>query len=565
MAKITHLTDENTDITYEIADEYARSRLDSIPSGISESASGSAAVFTDSAALPMQSVIAYINATQDLHGYDKPWGAGCGKNLMPNNPTVVTNTGITFTYNSDKSITANGTAEGNVVLSLGSMIMKANTEYILTGCPSGGGARTWRLYPIPANSAWYDEGSGKTLPVVTEDTVKEWRLVIYNGATADNITFYPMIRISSETDATYVPYENYCPIEKIEQVNITRTSKNLLPNTAVSATDHGVQFTVNSDGSITANGTATGGNASCVVAADLSIPTGDGMIITGCPSGGSSTKYDCRVLADNSTYYNDYGSGKAIPSGLIITRSIIVIRQNVTVNDLTFYPMLRSASFSDASYESYVSDTYTVAVEADNNAYKGVLNVTIGKLTLTHKLLEFDGTTVGKRMSAMGSYSEGQVFTNAYINVSDGNAYGRSSSGWVNGAAGEAAVARIGVWCDSMEWRSSFATSPNIPAIGLYVNSSLNLQPRLLFPLAWAFDTLASVNAWLKGKYDAGEPVSILYALKEPVEIQLTPTEITALLGSNIVTADTGNVTVEYTADTKLYIDKRLAELSQGS
>jgi len=53
----------------------------------------------------------------------------------------------------------------------------------------------------------------------------------------------------------------------------------------------------------------------------------------------------------------------------------------------------------------------------------------------------------------------------------------------------------------------------------------------------------------------------VVYQLSTPITYTLTPQEIRTLLGENNLWADTGDTTVEYRADTKLYIDKKFAEL----
>lgn len=61
---------------------------------------------------------------------------------------------------------------------------------------------------------------------------------------------------------------------------------------------------------------------------------------------------------------------------------------------------------------------------------------------------------------------------------------------------------------------------------------------------------LNGINAIL-----AQTPFYTVYKIAEPFEIQLTPQEITTLLGDNNIWADSGNIMeLEYTADTKLYI-----------
>ena len=53
----------------------------------------------------------------------------------------------------------------------------------------------------------------------------------------------------------------------------------------------------------------------------------------------------------------------------------------------------------------------------------------------------------------------------------------------------------------------------------------------------------------------------VVYQLATPITYTLTPQEIRTFLGANNIWADTGDVTVGYKADTKLYIDKKFAEL----
>lgn len=53
--------------------------------------------------------------------------------------------------------------------------------------------------------------------------------------------------------------------------------------------------------------------------------------------------------------------------------------------------------------------------------------------------------------------------------------------------------------------------------------------------------------------------VQLCYELATPQTYQLTPTEVTTLLGDNTIWADTGDTEVEYRADTKLYIERLTA------
>ena len=53
----------------------------------------------------------------------------------------------------------------------------------------------------------------------------------------------------------------------------------------------------------------------------------------------------------------------------------------------------------------------------------------------------------------------------------------------------------------------------------------------------------------------------VVYELATPQTYQLTPQEVRTLLGQNNIWANTGDTSVAYRADTKLYIDKKFTEL----
>jgi hypothetical protein len=57
----------------------------------------------------------------------------------------------------------------------------------------------------------------------------------------------------------------------------------------------------------------------------------------------------------------------------------------------------------------------------------------------------------------------------------------------------------------------------------------------------------------------ASTPMQVVYTLATPIEITLTPTQIETLIGQNNVWSDAGEVDVDYPADTKLYVDKKIA------
>lgn len=141
-----------------------------------------------------------------------------GKNLLaPNtNKSALTFNGITYTpvYDGDllQYVNVNGTASADSSYSIqnASRYDIDNTKsYIFTGCPSGGSSGTYSvvIYYYDENNGYlggvYDTGIGRTIPTASKILTN---IYIKSGQTINNLKFYPMLRLSSVSDATYEPY-----------------------------------------------------------------------------------------------------------------------------------------------------------------------------------------------------------------------------------------------------------------------------------------------------------------------------------------------------------------------
>ncbi len=199
------------------------------------------ATFTDGANLPMPKLEIGIEPVQDLHGYDAPWVGGAGKNKLPlildnikvnntsgtwNGNTYVHPNGITFNIITNNSgaiekIVATGTASGNVVLLLDSATFKPWTgTFIINGCIEGSGSTYfWDMQAETSGNIINYDGDTSFVP----NQNYRPRIVITSGyqCPTNGITFKPMIRLASETDATFEPYSNICPISGFTEGNVT--------------------------------------------------------------------------------------------------------------------------------------------------------------------------------------------------------------------------------------------------------------------------------------------------------------------------------------------------------
>ncbi len=164
------------------------------------------------------------------------------KNLLKNTAKSQTKNGVTFTVNDDNSITANGTATANALLTLQDINLTVGRKYTLSGCPSGGGENTFKLYGLNTTT-WGSEGNdfGSGATFTNRVSNAQYRISISAGYTAENLTFYPMLRYAEITDGTYEPYrpsvaEYIASLEEriiaLESVNLITNSPNSSLNTA---------------------------------------------------------------------------------------------------------------------------------------------------------------------------------------------------------------------------------------------------------------------------------------------------------------------------------------------
>lgn len=141
----------------------------------------------------------------------------------------------------------------------------------------------------------------------------------------------------------------------------TTTGKNQLEIRVASQTINGITFAVNPDKSITANGTAT--EDAVLIINDnqgtFLLEKNIEYILSGCPTGGSSTKYRLQIYNydGKNTTKVEFGEGATFKftnennSGYI--SASIIIKSGVTVSNLVFKPMVRLATITDATYEPY--------------------------------------------------------------------------------------------------------------------------------------------------------------------------------------------------------------------
>ena len=141
-----------------------------------------------------------------------------GKNLLNVDAKKNTYNGMEFTpiYKDNGTldyINVNGTATSDTYLRVHQIerydIDKQKT-YIINGSPSGGSTKTYGMvtYYYDENNTYingvYEFGNGVQIPQSAKLNVN---IFVKSGVTMNNAKFYPMLRLASDTDDDYEPYQ----------------------------------------------------------------------------------------------------------------------------------------------------------------------------------------------------------------------------------------------------------------------------------------------------------------------------------------------------------------------
>lgn len=185
------------------------------------------------------------------------------------------------------------------------------------------------------------------------------------------------------------------------------------------------------------------------------------------------------------------------------------------------------------AYEPYQGQTLTA--DLPETVYGGMLDWNTGVLTSTHHKIIFDGVTIG----AMVDATDPGVTSYAYLwKTSMSKALKYHTKAYANMLKGVA---------------TNTVISFGLPTELTGVTSADNPET-----------VVAKYNAVLKQWYDAGTPLEIVYEIATPEEFQLTPQQLSTLKGTNNIWSNTGNISIAYVADTKIYIDNKFTELNNA-
>ena len=193
----------------------------------------------------------------------------------------------------------------------------------------------------------------------------------------------------------YMPY--FSGLKNAFFKEIVSTGRNLIPYPYVtkSSTINGVTFTVNNDGTVNVNGTATDGDALFYLVSAYKLSLSEECYFSGCPAEGSSSSYLLQAYT-SSRYYSDTGSGFLLPANIDVA-VVLVVRNGYTANNLVFKPILNYGS-SALPYEPYTQSVLSLPEAVELTEYDTAYPET-GEIQRQSNTLTFNGTETWNDLS----------------------------------------------------------------------------------------------------------------------------------------------------------------------
>ena len=535
-------------------------RLNTKADAIERTTSGPIVTITDGADnIPVKELVVDIEPVQDLHGYDNPWPPRGGKNFVEISDATLAKPDY-YTGTWDGTTKA---GEGAITVTRGNGQGGAG-GFVIYGLAAG----TYRLsFKMPASSSskymyWgYKPVNGEYSGSISLDgaaaatTYKTWEIILEEDMesiyfrpvpnNADKPMTFSEIQLELGSTATpYEPYSNICPITGWSEANVWRTGKNLFDfasNLRSAGHDHDWYYVKNADGSITITRDADKsgwGYITSAIKAYLPEGTYTLNVSKTLPFGlrlhavyADDTEQNVLVLAPGTTSVSQTFQKR------IRTIRLDTYSGGTSAHNETFFIWMNVGSTA-TSYEPYNGQTITINL--DGTRYGGALDVLTGVLKVTNAIDTFDGdenitveSSDGLRISYALPLSYAKKNTGTSISDMMSNSILLSTSGKNSEADRNKTTVRGAGWSgESIAY---------------------------LFTAEGTLQTVDSVKAYLQE-----HPLQLLYQMNTPITVTgLTPAQISTLLGTNNIWADTGNIlNLTYPAPTgsKSFIDEQIAE-----
>lgn len=324
----------------------------------------------EASAMPMPTLKVSVEAQQDLHGYDKPWVGGAGKNKV----SLPTLQGLW--------LTADGIFSSRTTwVATDKFDAKPNTTYTMSASRE---TRTSVVLYYDNNDTLlgYDSNNVYGRVALTFTTPSDCSTIAIDiadkvngqGIAPTDVTDLQLELGSTAT--TYEPYSNICPISGWSEANVENHGENLFE----SAT-----FT---QGTISGSGAPQDSNTRIRTSSFILVPSGTYKIKSSPELYGT-----IRVYSSNS--YTSYVSGESLTSWTLLNgyeftltsdRYMIIVLSKSGTEQIDIVP-----SDVDKIVVSSTIDTTTITLP--QTVYGGELDVIKGELKVTWKSVDMGSLT----------------------------------------------------------------------------------------------------------------------------------------------------------------------------
>ena len=473
-------------------------------SAVWKTVTGTLIHITNALASPMRKCEVTLEPIQDLHGQDAPYPAGGSSNIWDEEWEI----GLVDASSGQNTPNNNYSRTKNYIP------VDADTSYYLV-FPSGV-TLYLRFYDAEKNYLGYSQKNSAA--AITPSQVSAsfataaylrfcWDGQIYNNNIAIN---YP------STDHSYHPYSNICPITGWTGADVNVDGKNILPNNySAYSIDAAYAFIP----------AIMPKNVNAIMSfkdKDTSVDVSNcsmGFVLEREPNESVS---DIRWCMQNGNVKNVTNNSSSNHPNILCNGIIIFPRSEGAFNKI-FARWDIQVEYGDTKtdYEPYSGTTASVTFP--DTVYGGSYEFVSGGLKSGYKKFVVDeNTSISYSSSAKGFYVNGGWNDALYTQ---------------NTETGRAALAQA-VFCDTLKYDGNIVFGQYGFRFTYYMDG---WAPLIFVP---SVTSKAEAQAWL-----ADNNVTFLYPIANPVEIQLTPQEISTLAGENNIWSDAQSMTVTYKAD----------------
>jgi len=444
-----------------------------------------------------------LSPNQDLHGYPEPWVGGASKNKMPltvenikawntgeawsgNTQTVA---GMSFTILTDDAnnvigIDENGTTSSYPTLTIFSGTL--NGSYTL--CKDNARSRVY------VNGSQVNDGTSDYSFTASGET---YVINLFTGAvTLNHQIVKPMLVLSTETDFTFAPYSNICPITGHTQVEVGDDGKNCFDISTCIQNKY-----IDDDGTINNNNVF-------MYSLPMVVEPNEYYTFSGIYTSTGGANYRLLGYDKNDNFVSLLGKQGASASSPSISISSQI------PNNVKFVRVSLSKQSSNCQLEkgnqatAYVPyNGYQVTVNLGGTYYSGTLDVVTGVFVPDTAGVDLGSCTWSRTEITSGKYR-----------------YYSTEIGYVVKSP-ESTSEMPNIKCEGYKKKLPSQYNQAVDGITIYTNGSIQIYD--------------STNNTLSTT-DFGTAVSgikLVYELANPTPIQLIPTPVKANVGENHLSA----------------------------